>query len=422
MHKFILSFLLFLCVTVSSQDTIRLMHYNLLMYGDNFAGCDEYNNNVNDKNEYLKTIINYVKPDIVTVNELYKDSYFHDLILDNVFNINGVDYFKRGNPPNLSNGYTINQVYYNSKLFTLIGDDAIETYVRDIDIYRFSYNVANGSSNADLNCVVAHLKAGNSPEDASQRANETNALMNYLNNNNASGNYTMSGDFNVYTPSEVAFTNLILHANEDIRFYDPINKIGEWHNNSNYSNEHTQSTHTSGECPSGGGMDDRFDFILISDEIRDGTGDTEYLTDSYWAVGQDGLHFNKSLTASPQNTSVPAEVLLALYNMSDHLPVILDLVVDYNLSAGNNNLESVDISYANPISDELNVTINRSLTKELSFDIYSLQGKLLYSSGLQKINANQSITIPIEDLDPGMYFLNIMDGNKKLASKKVIKL
>ena len=102
--------------------------------------------------------------------------------------------------------------------------------------------------------------------------------------------------------------------------------------------------------------------------------------------------------------------------------MILDLVVDYNLSAGNNNLETVDISYANPISNELNVTINRSLTKELSFDIYSLQGKLLYSTGLQKINANQSITIPIENLDPGMYFLNVMDGNKKLASKKVIKL
>jgi len=422
MHKIIFSICLFFSLSVFSQDTIRLMHYNLLMYGDNFAGCDENNNNVNDKNEYLKTIIDHIKPDIVTVNELYKDSYFHDLILDNVFNINGVDYFKRGNPPNLSNGYTINQVYYNSQLFTLIGDDAIETNVRDIDIYRFSYNIANASNDADLNCVVSHLKAGNSAGNANQRANETNALMNYLDNTNATGNYTMSGDFNVYTPSEVAFTNLILHPNEDIRFYDPINKIGEWHNNSTYANEHTQSTHTYGDCPSGGGMDDRFDFILISDEIRDGTGDTEYLTDSYWAVGQDGLRFNKSLIASPQNTSVPADVLSALYNMSDHLPIILDLVVDHNLSARNNQADSFNISFSNPVSNELMIKIESSLAKELSIEIYSLQGKLLHTTGFQKKITNQSVSIPVNHLEPGMYILNVVDDKRKLTSKKVIKL
>lgn len=418
----ILILLLFISISVFSQDTIRLMHYNLLMYGDNFAGCDTQNNNVHDKNGYLRTIIDYVQPDIVTVNELYKNSYFHELILDSVFNIEGVDYYKKGNPPNLSNGYTINQVYYNSKLFTLLGDDAIETNVRDIDIYRLSYNLANTNNEADLNCVVAHLKAGNSPEDANQRANETNALMEFLNNSNAIGNYIMSGDFNVYTPSEVAFTNLILHENEDIRFYDPVNRIGEWHNNSNFSDVHTQSTHTSGDCYSGGGMDDRFDFILISDEIRDGTGDTEYLPASYWAVGQDGLHFNKSLTASPQNTSVPSDVLSALYNMSDHLPVIIDLVVDHNLSTEKHPQEMVDISYTNPVSDEINIKVKKSHSKKLRFEIYSLQGVKLYSSSYKNIISNQTVIIPVNDLETGMYFLNVLDGRTKLVSKKIIKL
>ncbi len=292
----------------------------------------------------------------------------------------------------------------------------------DIKIYRFVYNIANPSNTPDLNCVVAHLKAGNSAEDANQRANETNALMNFLDNNNATGNYTMSGDFNVYKPSEVAFTNLILHPNEDIRFYDPIYKNGDWHDNSNYANEHTQSTHTSGECPSTGGMDDRFDFILISDEIRDGTGDTEYLSDSYWAVGQDGLRFNHSLKAEPLNTSVSEDVLNALYEMSDHLPVILDLVVDHNLSTEDHYQEIIEMSLVNPISNELNIIIKRSLAKELSFNIYSLQGKLLYSTGSQILNSNQPITIPVEHLEAGMYFLNVMAGNRKLATKKIIKL
>ncbi|MDB4303183.1 T9SS type A sorting domain-containing protein [Desulfosarcina sp.] len=420
--RLLTSLLLFIGISAYSQDTIRLMHYNLLMYGDNFAGCDTQNNNVHDKNGYLRTIIDFVKPDIVTVNELYKNPYFHDLILDSVFNIDGIDYYKKGNPPNLSNGYTINQIYFNSKLFTLTSDDAIETNVRDIDTYRLSYNLANTNNDADLNCVVAHLKAGNSPEDAYQRANETNALMEFLNNSNATGNYIMSGDFNVYTPSEVAFTNLILHENEDIRFYDPVNRIGEWHNNSNFSDVHTQSTHISGDCYSGGGMDDRFDFVLISDEIRDGTGDTEYLPDSYWAVGQDGLHFNKSLTASPQNTSVPPEVLSALYNMSDHLPVIIDLVVDHNLSTEKNIQEMVDISFANPVSSELIVQISKSPSADLIFEIYSLHGKKLYSSSYKNINSNQTVTIPVNDLETGIYFLNVLEGQTKLVSKKIIKL
>jgi len=108
MRFFTIIFIGFFSLTTWSQDTIRIMHYNLLMYGDNFGGCTSSNNNVNDKNGYLKTIVDYVKPDIVTVNEIYKDSYYHDLILDSVFNIAGVNYYARGNPPNLSNGYTVN--------------------------------------------------------------------------------------------------------------------------------------------------------------------------------------------------------------------------------------------------------------------------------------------------------------------------
>jgi hypothetical protein len=98
MKYFVLVMLMLVSLCLQSQDTLRLMHYNLLMYGNDFGGCNSSNNNVNNKNDYLKTIIEYVKPDILTVNEIYKDSYFHDLILNNVFNINGINYFQRGYP------------------------------------------------------------------------------------------------------------------------------------------------------------------------------------------------------------------------------------------------------------------------------------------------------------------------------------
>ncbi|MDD3630671.1 MAG: hypothetical protein PHF55_06600, partial [Bacteroidales bacterium] len=44
---------------VYSQDTIKVMTYNLLNYGNNTSYCTPSNNNVSEKNEYLKTIIDY---------------------------------------------------------------------------------------------------------------------------------------------------------------------------------------------------------------------------------------------------------------------------------------------------------------------------------------------------------------------------
>ena len=407
MFKPIFTLFLLFCLTVSGQDTIRIMHYNLLMYGNDFSGCNSSNNNVFDKNGYLRTIINYVQPDIVTVNEIYKDPYYHDLILDEVFNIEGINYFARAYPPNLSNGYSINQVFYNTQLFTLESNSAVATSVRDIDIFTFSYISSNAINDPVLNCVVAHLKAGDEDEDEVERDNETMALMDYLNNNNASGNYAMLGDLNVYTAAEQAFQNLLFYSNEDIRFNDPILKIGSWHNNDSFANEHTQSTHTSGDCPSVGGMDDRFDFILLSEEIIDGTNKMQYINNSYKAIGQDGLHFNKSLLDLPDNNSVPADVLSALYNMSDHLPVVIDLVVSDDLGFHNPSFQQFNLSLINPVRDNLIVTFNKVPHVEVLLELINLNGHKFYSKRADKI-ANK-ISIPVSNLVSGLYFLKISD-------------
>jgi endonuclease/exonuclease/phosphatase family metal-dependent hydrolase len=420
--RLIISSLIFLSLSAFSQDTIRLMHYNLLMYGNNFGGCNSSNNNVNDKNEYLKTIIDYIQPDIVAVCELDNSSYYHDLILNEVFNINGTDHFKRANVPNLSYGYTVNQVFYNSNLFTLESNSAVETDVRDIDIFRFTYNNSNNPEPIELSCIAAHLKAGNSGSDEQERAEETTALMNYLNNTSAEGNYIFSGDFNFYTAAEQGYTNLLVHPNQDIRFYDPIDSPGEWNNNPAFADIHTQSTHTNGDCPSTGGMDDRFDFILVSDEIKEGTDKISFIEDSYWAVGQDGLHFNKSLYDSPQIDTVPSYVLSALYGMSDHLPVILDLVIDNNVGGLNTPPSQVDFTYTNPVSDKLDISIRKSDIDNLTFAVYSLEGKQLSSIDLKNISQNKTISIPIQELNQGMYFLHVLDGKKKITSAKFVKL
>jgi hypothetical protein len=53
-------------MSVLGQDTIQMMQYNLLNYGNYFGDCTTNTNNVNTKNGHLRTIINHVKPDVFT--------------------------------------------------------------------------------------------------------------------------------------------------------------------------------------------------------------------------------------------------------------------------------------------------------------------------------------------------------------------
>lgn len=404
-------FFILLGFGIYAQDTITFMQYNLLMYGNNFGGCTSSNNNINDKNQYLHTIVEYVKPDILTVNELYKDPFYSNFLLNGALNINGISYFQMGEPTNVSNSYTINQIFYNSDKLVLYTQGAISTSYRDITIYRLYYNTPDLKYTKDtvyINCCVTHLKAGQGYED--ERANETQKLMDYLNNTNATGNYLFMGDFNFYTSAEPGFQNLVNYYNEDVRFYDPVNKMGSWNNNSYYASVHTQSTHTSGDCPSGGGMDDRFDFILVSDEILSGADKAKYVQNSYRAVGQDGKHFNKSLLDSPTNTSVPNDVLHALYNMSDHLPVTLKLAVGNNVGINAFYNNDFTVRFPNPVKDNVRLTIENAKSGYYDVNIFNTLGMIVYS-GKVEVNGITTCSIPTVGFKSGLYILRISDKN-----------
>src|SRR5210317_61508 len=82
----------FAVLFLNAQDTIRVMHYNLLYYG-NSSFCTESNNNTDLKDAYLRTILTYSKPDIITVNEMSYQSTFQQRILSEVMNQSGYALF-----------------------------------------------------------------------------------------------------------------------------------------------------------------------------------------------------------------------------------------------------------------------------------------------------------------------------------------
>ncbi len=411
-------------ILVSAQDTVTVLQYNLLNYGNFTSYCTKDNNNIDDKDGYLRTIIEYTQPDIFTVNEMKANVDTVDRLLNKVLNADGRNYFKRANYANESGGYTVNMLYYNSNLFTFYDQVNIATDYRDINLYTLYYNSPHLDSGDTvfLTFTVMHLKAGSGDDDKDDRAKMTEKLMGHFQLNGMPVNTLAMGDFNVYESSEECFQDLTNDDDESLRFNDPINKLGSWHNNSNFADYHTQATHTANDndCPSKGGIDDRFDFILINNDIKNDAKYVEYLDDSYWAVAEDGEHFNKALIDDPANTTVPSDVLDALYNNSDHLPVTLKLVIhEEALKIPEKKLAQMPLLsvYPNPTDGKLRVSVKNTIT-HATVKVFNVLGKCVWSKKNVDLT-NKSYLLDISNQNSGLYFLRISSGKKVLTTRFV---
>ena len=415
-----------------AQDTIRFMHYNLLYYGKKTDFCTTSNNNIDDKNQNLKTIIQYVKPDIFSVNELdgeaeYPISDDAQYLLDNALNVDGVNYYRKTDFPV---AYLANTIFYNSKKLILQESDTIGFTLngnyKAFNAYKFYFNsddLETVQDTAYFICVVAHLKAGYDSPNPTQRAYESSLIMDYFESIGEQGNYLIMGDFNVYTPNEECFQNFINPDNSLYTFYDPADQIGEWSGNEYYKYYHTQSTHSSSNCFSGGGMDDRFDFILASDYIMNGTDHYGYIQDSYQIVGQDGSRYNLSLNTT-SNSVVPNNVAQALYNFSDHLPVYMEMEVDQNLgepvSFKEMISEKTQITINNPVDDKLKLLVNSLFNQEVIARIYSASGNIQLEKKLELGKGKMIVEIPVEMINPGLYIISLYHDNEIIFSDKLI--
>lgn len=424
--------------TLFCQDTLTVMHYNLLYYDVITGWCNTSNNNVEDKNHSIKTIVEYVKPAIFTVNELGRNMNGNvnstaDKLLNGALNVNGIKHYARAGESGVSN--IVNMVYYNSSLLSLYKQEVIDkdtagnSLARIINYYTFYYkpnlHTNQLGDTTFIACVVVHLKSGSSGADKAERETETNALKSFLNKKNVRENRMVMGDFNIQSDKEASFINLIANTNLKNRFYDPANSLGSWTSNTTYSAIHTQSTHTgSGGCHAGGGMDDRFDFILASDYIMGDSVGVSIIPNSYKAVGQDGSYYNNSLDTIT-NSSVPQNVAKALYHNSDHLPVTLKLKINNPLSASiknNYKYESVKILANNRVEDTMTLILSADYAENPSLSIISVYGQIVKTISLKTFKGKKSHTINMNDLSKGLYFLIIEAENKMPVTTKFLKL
>ena len=384
----------------SAQDTLRVMSYNLL----------DFPAQVSSRADTLKKIIDHVVPDIFMVCELTSQTGAN-LILNNALNTNGRSGYQQAvftNGPD-----TDNLLFYNTTKLGLKSQHNIVTVLRDINEYVLYYKSADIATTNDTTffyCYIAHLKASTGNE--TQRQQEAQYFRNYFNTRSGAENVMLGGDFNLYTNTEPAVD--VIMTGGSTYLYDPVNKLGNWHNNASYASEHTQSTRNSTGLAGGssGGLDDRFDFIFISDDLNTGSAHAMMVPGSYHAVGQDGLHYNKAINDSPSNLDVPISVANALFYMSDHLPVMMDVAVGGTIGVAENNPLVSSYSFS---AETNQIKINlKKITQDVQLNVFDMSGKLVYSD---TYNSVDNINTFLPEFNHGMYLLNLQSGEKSSTFK-----
>ena len=426
MRRVVLGILLFVAAKVvlaQGPDTIRMMQYNLMYYTNSsgISDCNGVSNNLDAKDANIKTIFQYVKPTVFCVCEMGSQNQYADRLLNNAINTDGIDYYRRGLLTNQSGGSITNMIYFDSRKLTLYRSTTISTSYRDINGYTFYYNADNLSSGDTIFMTfwLAHLKAGDYPSNESARLVQVQKLMNRIANSGIPGNYTLSGDFNIYHSDEPAYQELTEYPNSLYRFYDPVNRPGYWHNNPQFSSLHTQSTHSQeADCFSNGGLDDRFDIILVSPYIYYGSDRVHIVEGSYHALGQDGARFNGTIL-SPVNNTIPSNVANALYQQSDHLPVIMDLTIDAHVGATTYKPD-FQINATNPIRETLYIDLHNDKADDYDISVYAVDGSLVMNHHENLDAGVHHLTYPFP-FRKGAYFLVFTNKSGQKSTKKLVR-
>ena len=389
-----LLFILSICF-VSASD-IRVVTYNLLNFSDD-----------DNREMHYISILESVLPDLIVVQEVVGQTGFTH------FQSDVLDVFQNGE---WSGAPFINQsaqqdiaLFFKHDIFSFISTGAIGTAqssgTRDVIEWLMVHNM----SEIEFTIYGVHLKASSGSSNAEQRLAEATVLRQHL-NSLSNSYFIVAGDFNIYSNSastEPAFNMLTGESDNNVgRLFDPIDRIGNWHNNSSFSDVHTQSPRTTSfGGGANGGMDDRFDWLFVSESILNNQSRMVYVDDTYTAFGNDGNHFNDAIN-SGNNFSVSDQIADALHDASDHLPVYMDVWFD-DLVFTDRGIVITEIM-ANPasVSDsygewfeitnttDTTISLNGWTVKDSDSDMHLIQSE------------NQDITI-----DPSQFYVMARNGN-----------
>ncbi len=416
-------FAFFVC-SLKGQTEIKTMFYNTLNYNSDTES--------KDRTHHLKTILNDVRPDLFMICELKNEdasNYLYDnAVLPYNNNFSKVS-FKYSESPATG---LLQMAYYNNKKLTLISEEVIPTRIRDINHYTFQINTKKAEFNPIIiEVFVTHLKASRGNDNMQKRLESTEIFTRELDRLPTDSFVLFAGDFNFYTSNEPAFQKLI-DASNSIRIIDPVNRICPtfpdngidyfdennynstyfW-NNSSFADVHSQSTRTfqvNGDG-AGGGMDDRFDFIMMSENFN--TSSTlYYVNNSYKSVGNNGNCYNSYVSNTDCSGEFSQDLRNALQQFSDHLPIVMSLETPQNTLSILKKDYSILFLNSNIAKNSLSIQMKEKVGL---IKIYNQLGQTVYK--IKNVNQKE-LKIYTNTFSKGIYYL-IADTYKPLKFLKI---
>ncbi len=399
---------IYLCGTEAKAQcgdtTFRIMTWNLL----NFPSQSNLVADTTTRLPCYRAVIDQIDPDIIVTQE-NTDSNSVSIFLNSVLNTQWFEY----EAGTFINGYdTDNAIYIKTSCLRFISNVPIHTALRDVN----EFTVTKPGYDT-LKIFSCHLKASSGAANEALRAAEVDSIRKFTNALPPGTNFIIVGDFNFYSSYEPGYQEL-LHNDSitDGEFTDPLTMPGVW-NDYDYRSYHTQSPRDrSFGGGATGGMDDRFDLILLSSVVA-ASGDIEYVSGSLKPFGNDGQHYQDSINRPP-NAAVSQAVANALNCASDHLPVFADFI--FHISIGIDEVELHDIKlkiYPNPANEEVWTSIDLKNSVSLTFEVYDIMSRKIksihreFGPGLHKMNLAVN-----GELKKGNYFLRVSSEGQTNSS------
>ena len=457
--QFTLGFALLLCTCSSLlfgqsfDDSLRIMTYNVLNFGDACQGqpSSQYQN--------LRTIIGFTNPDVVGMVKLQSikssptdihgvSGYgFADTIVAETFNkVYPNRYAHSGfTDAALSGNTTV--LFYDQNKLGYLGLTTLVVSTEDFNLFKLYVKDPYLSTTLDTTFVyfvLNHTISGNTSNGRDQQdtlvANALRKKFYHL------PNLINMGDYNLRLSGEIGYQAYDNPKDSGFRVSEgpffPDKKLTyplDWDTSPTLcsgflSTSTRQSPSLPNSCGTSGGAKDWYDHILVSPWIANNLNYLSYIPHSYHTVGNDGKRIGISVNdtvTNGKNNSAPGSVLNALWHFSNKYPVMCTIGLTYNRTGKSlpdpNLVAGIDgIRNAN-----LNIEISSLVISQykISFGEDLMQKKILlvWTDLLGRQVATEQITIesnqmirPMPIAQKGIYLLSGYIGSKRKNFRVVV--
>jgi endonuclease/exonuclease/phosphatase family metal-dependent hydrolase len=325
--------------TVDKTDTLTVMAYNVLSYGDYCqstpAGLDGY----------LRTIVGFVRPDLLSCEKMNPFPFTPGAsgnLADEIVASDLPEGYAYGTPTAAPGQADVSVLFYNRQKLTYVRTQTLVRDITDFDLYTLYYNDVNLAITHDttfLYVVVNHTQSGSSSTDRDRQVmEEATALRGMF---TAFPNLIVMGDFNTRLSDEAGYQALVTSADSATLLYDPpyypdaaLTYPGNWdvtpYRYGSYLTTSTRALATvPNSCGTSGGAKSWYDHIFLSPRLVSGADSMHYVPHSYGTIGNDGnrLGVDINSTSPVVNTSAPDSVIQALFQFSNKYPVSVRVAV-----------------------------------------------------------------------------------------------